>query len=347
MNIVLRHIVTAVLFSFLVSIVIIGITLIVFPLDNFALLFNRKIADIPYVFVISLIPITAGLIIGISTGSYWRQRLHRIDRQLDELVKGQKLTTDDESYKELQAIQMRINQVQEKFRVQAEQSQRMVTERANEREKSLQEVVVQERNRLARELHDSVSQQLFAASMMMSAINEEGSSDEQTRKRQLGMVENMIHQSQLEMRALLLHLRPVALKGQSLQEGVEELLLELRQKVPMKIEWKVEQFQVEKGVEDQLFRILQESVSNTLRHAKATTLDAMLIERDDSVILRIVDNGIGFNVERVRASSYGIQNMSERANEIGGTCKIISLPNEGTRVEVKIPRVKKEDESDD
>lgn len=347
MNIVIRHVVTAVLFSVLVSVAVVGITLVTFPPDNFGLLLDRKIADVSFMFVIALIPVVAGLIIGISTGLYWRQRLYQIDRHLDEIVKGQKLTTSDESYKELNTIQKRINQIQEKFRLQAEQSQRMVTERANEREKSLQEVVVQERNRLARELHDSVSQQLFAASMMMSAINEESPTDEETKKHQLNMVENMIHQSQLEMRALLLHLRPVALKGKSLQEGVEELLLELRQKVPMKIAWKVEQFPVEKGIEDQLFRILQESVSNTLRHAKATTLDVMLIARDDTVILRIVDNGNGFDIEKVRASSYGLQNMSERAREVGGNCKIISLPDEGTRVEVKIPLPEKRGDSVD
>lgn len=347
MNIVIRHVVTAVLFSLFITIIVVGVTLITFPIDSWSLLIDQKVLDLPYVLLIALIPVVAGLIIGISTGLYWRQRLHRIDRQLDELVKGQKLTTDDEPYKELKIIKNRIDQVQEKFRSQAEQSQRMVTERANEREKSLQEVVIQERNRLARELHDSVSQQLFAASMMMSAINEESHSDEQTKKHQLKMVENMIHQSQLEMRALLLHLRPVALKGKSLQEGVEELLLELKQKVSMEISWKVEQFFVEKGIEDQLFRILQESVSNTLRHAKATSLDVLLIERDDTVILRIVDDGEGFDIEKVRASSYGLQNMNERASEVGGTCKIITLLNEGTRVEVKIPNLEKEGESDD
>ncbi|ASN04811.1 sensor histidine kinase [Virgibacillus necropolis] len=347
MNIMMRHVITAVLFSVFISFMVIGVTLITFPLDSWSLLINQEIANVPYLLLVFIIPVVAGFIIGVSTGLYWRQRLHRIDRQLDELVKGQRLTTEDEPHKELNTIQQRMEQVQEKFRLQAEHSQRMVTERANEREKSLQEVVVQERNRLARELHDSVSQQLFAASMMMSAINESDSPDIETGKQQLRMVEKMIHQSQLEMRALLLHLRPVALKGKSLQEGAEELLLELRQKVPMEIVWKIEQFTVEKGIEDQLFRILQESVSNTLRHAKATTLEALLIERDDTVILRIVDNGIGFDVEKVRTSSYGVQNMTERASEVGGTCKIISLPNEGTRVEVKIPRLKKEGENND
>ncbi|MCG2963560.1 sensor histidine kinase, partial [Escherichia coli] len=85
------------------------------------------------------------------------------------------------------------------------------------------------------------------------------------KSKQLKMVEEMINQSQLEMRALLLHLRPAALKGKSLQEGITELLLELAQKVPMELKWNVEEFLLDKGVEDHLFRIAQESVSNALR----------------------------------------------------------------------------------
>src|SRR5699024_8042413 len=166
-------------------------------------------------------------------------------------------------------------------------------------------------------------------------------------KHQMELVEKMIHQSQMEMRALLLHLRPVALKGKSLQEGAVELMHELQQKVPMEIDWQIEDFPADKGVEDHLFRILQESISNTLRHSKATTFHCMLIERDDMIILRVVDNGAGFDVERAKTNSYGLQNMRERALEIGGTCKVISLKGEGTRLEIKVPAFEREDSDTD
>src|SRR5699024_8829914 len=185
-----------------------------------------------------------------------------------------------DSYKELDAIMRLANDIQDKIRKQASHAQSLATERAHEREKSLQEIVIQERSRLARELHDSVSQQMFAASMMMSAINESGAPKDPAVQHQMEMVEKMIHQSQLEMRALLLHLRHVDLKGKSLQEGAIELLHELRQKIPIEIDWQIEDFSLDKGVEDHLFRILQESISNTLRHAEATTFYCMLIERD-------------------------------------------------------------------
>jgi NarL family two-component system sensor histidine kinase LiaS len=239
---------------------------------------------------------------------------------------------------EIQAIAERIEKIGKQMSEQTKLSQRLATEKVEDQETRIQEIISQERNRLARELHDSVSQQLFAASMMMSAINETKQYSESTPEaKQLKLVEEMIHQSQLEMRALLLHLRPVALKNKSLREGIEELLIELTQKVTMDINWKLETFSLDKGVEDHLFRILQESVSNTLRHAKASKLEVLLIKREDLVILRIVDDGIGFEVEETKAGSYGMQNMHERALEVGGTLKVISIKNKGTRLEVKVP----------
>lgn len=347
MNIIIRHIFTAILYSVLFALMLLSATFLFFPIGEWTLIWVQKIGNVPFILWVLGIVIVGGMIFGISTGLYWKQRIDVVERKMTELINSQKLTTSDDSLKELATFDKKVFQLQEKIKKQVEYSQRLATERAEEREKSLQEIVVQERNRLARELHDSVSQQLFAASMMMSAINDSNPPDDPKMKQQLMMVEKMIHQSQLEMRALLLHLRPVALKGKSLHEGTQELLQELTQKVPMEINSKIEQVSVDKGVEDQIFRILQESVSNTLRHAKATTLQVMLIERDETLILRVVDNGVGFAMETMKTGSYGLENMRERAYELGGTFKIISIPNQGTQLEVKVPILRKEDDIND
>src|SRR5699024_11244874 len=116
-----------------------------------------------------------------------------------------------------------------------------------------------------------------------------------------------------------------ALKRKTLQEGAIELLRELEQKVPIEIDWQIEDFSLDKGVEDHLFRILQESISNTLRHAKATTFHCMLIERDDMIILRVVDNGVGFDVEKVKANSYGRseEHTSELQSRFDLVCRLL------------------------
>lgn len=342
MMMIFRYVLSGILLSTLLTLMVLVVTFIVFPLDDWSLIWETTVYDLSFLYVIGIFPVVVGMIVGGVIGWNHRQRLQYIHRQLDDLLKGQMDTQEDLTYKELTFIQEKISDIQQHLRKQTELAQKIATERAEEREKGLQEVVMQERNRLARELHDSVSQQLFAASMMMTAINEANPPEDPQLQHQLSLVEKMIHQSQLEMRALLLHLRPVALKGKSLQEGIKTLLTELTEKVPMEVTWHIEDFPISKGIEDQLFRILQESVSNTLRHAKADSLEVMLIERDSHIILRVVDDGIGFNVEDVRAGSYGLQNMRERALEVGGTCKIISLPNQGTRLEVKVPQVESE-----
>lgn len=340
---ILRYIFTLLFITLFIIGISIGITFYTFPVISWQVLFDATLFDLPFLVVLIGIPFVIVIVIGFILGLNYRQNMRYFEKQINEVINGRKIS-NTATKNEFIRLEEKLKQLQNSLLKQTELAQRQATERTKEKEKGLQEVVIQERNRLARELHDSVSQQLFAASMMMSAVNEGNQSENNEIKRQLAMIEKMIHQSQLEMRALLLHLRPVALKGKSLQEGAEELLIELKQKVPLDIQYQIEAFPVEKGIEDHLFRILQESVSNTLRHAKATKLELLLIERDDFIIMRVLDDGIGFKMDEVKTSSYGLSNMKERILEVGGTFKVVSLPQQGTRVDIKIPQLKKGEE---
>ncbi|MEH7437807.1 sensor histidine kinase [Neobacillus drentensis] len=334
-----RQVVWSVACSFLMAVIVAAIFTIVFPLNSWSELWKRHFMDIPFVIFIPAFSIVIGILLGGVSGLFWRKQFLVIDHSLHQLEQGRAAEAEEKpAIAEMQSIAERIDKIGKQMSEQVKLSQRLATEKVEDQEARIQEIIEQERNRLARELHDSVSQQLFAASMMMSAINETKQESENDREaKQLKLVEEMIHQSQLEMRALLLHLRPVALKNKTLQEGIKELLIELSQKVTMDINWKVEDFPLDKGVEDHLFRILQESISNTLRHSKASGLEVLMVKRDDFAILRIVDDGIGFEVNEMKVGSYGMQNMHERALEVGGTLKVISVKNKGTRLEVKIP----------
>lgn len=348
MSIVQRQIIWGTVLSLVVFILITASFITVFHLNNWEELWNRELMDIPFIFFVPSVSLAMGIIFGFGSGLYWRKQLHSIDHLLHEIEEGRTLDVKEISAtNDMKSIANRALKISKQITDQAMLSQKLANEKAEDQENRIQEIISQERNRLARELHDSVSQQLFAASMLMSAINETVTLNSEREKKQLGMVESMIHQSQLEMRALLLHLRPAALKGKTLQEGIEELLIELQQKVTMKINWKVEKFPLDKGVEDHLFRILQESVSNTLRHSKSTQLEVLLIQRDGLIILRVVDDGVGFDTEEAKAGSYGMQNMYERAVEIGGTFKIVSVKNKGTRLEVKVPMMMEKGEEND
>jgi two-component system, NarL family, sensor histidine kinase LiaS len=349
MNYVQRQLFVCAGFSLLIFLFTVISFWIAYPLDYWSVLWEQEIIDIPFILFSASVSIISGGLFGLLNGLTWRKQIQTIDTGLRQLELGQKVESSVRggTTQDLDIIWGKMEKIQKQMTEQVKVSQKLASEKVENDEKRIQEIVSQERNRLARELHDSVSQQLFAASMLMSAITETRPVSDDRETKQLKMIEEMIHQSQLEMRALLLHLRPVALNGKSLQEGIQELLGELSMKVPMKIQWKVESIPLDKGVEDHLFRILQESVSNTLRHAKANSFEVLLIERDNLIILRVSDDGIGFDVEASKAGSYGLQNIYERAVEIGAAVKIVSVKNKGTRLEVKVPKMSDEGEEND
>ncbi|MBF0780731.1 MULTISPECIES: sensor histidine kinase [unclassified Granulicatella] len=193
----------------------------------------------------------------------------------------------------------------------------------------------EERHRIARELHDSVSQQLFATMMMLSALNYSLSDKQSSLHTQLKTIEDSIHAAQTEMRALLLHLRPISLEGKTLKQGIERLLMEVQSKVKLNVLSQIENVSLVSTIEDNLFRVLQELISNTLRHAKASHLELYLTQDNQYVKLRLVDNGIGFDTTQ-SSMGYGLLNIKERVSAMGGTLNIVSVPNQGTIVDIKI-----------
>ena len=280
--------------------------------------------------------------IAVWTGFLGHSTEKAIEQRIAELIDTGKTVSPSEDFSP--RIDRALDTVSNVLVTQQNSLKRITDERAEAQDQLIQERVIQERQRLARELHDSVSQQLFAASMLLSAITE--GEPESEAKKPLVQVERMVQQAQLEMRALLLHLRPAALNNKSIAEGLEELLIELKEKVLFDIRYRLEEVSLSKGAEDHLFRIAQETLSNTLRHAQATEVDVLFVQRDGLAIFRVQDNGIGFKEDDGKTGSYGLQNVKERAIEIGATCKIVSVPSQGTIVEVKLPALKGEDSSD-
>ncbi|KRG16768.1 histidine kinase [Lederbergia galactosidilytica] len=292
-------------------------------------------------FILVVFPLI-GFITGYMFGISLDKKAEKIELSLLELQRG----NYEDDYGPLlekgdfPAIWQGIESMRVRLKEQAILYQKFSNERMKWNNQMKEEVLTQERNRLARELHDSVSQQLFAATMLLSAINQSPDPASETTAKQRLMVEEIINEAQSEMRALLLHLRPIQLEGKSLKIGMQEVLSELTAKLPMNVSWNLQDVHLQKGVEDHIFRIMQimqEAVSNTLRHAKASTLEVNMMEVDQYLFLKVMDDGKGFNVDDPKAGSYGLTNMKERAAEIGGNIKLVSLPGRGTSIEVKIP----------
>lgn len=204
-----------------------------------------------------------------------------------------------------------------------------------------EEIVEDERKRIARDLHDTVSQELFATSMILSGVTGNLSTiSQENLSQQLQTVKQMIETAQRDLRILLLHLRPSELDGKSLVEGFELILKEVSDKSNIQVYFKHEVGELPKLVEEHLFRIAQEIISNTLRHAHAKHLDVYLIQTDYELQLKMIDDGVGFVQEKDQELSYGLQNIQERVEDMAGTLKIRTAPNKGVAIDIRIPLLK-------
>ena len=199
-------------------------------------------------------------------------------------------------------------------------------------------IIEKERKRIARDLHDTVSQELFAAHMILSGVSQQALKlDREKMQTQLQGVAAILETAQKDLRVLLLHLRPVELEEKSLIEGIQILLKELEDKSDLKVSLKQNVSKLPKKIEEHIFRILQELISNTLRHAQASCLDVYLYQTDVEVQLKVVDNGIGFQLGSLDDLSYGLRNIKERVEDMAGTVQLLTAPKQGLAVDIRIP----------
>lgn len=310
-------------------------------------LLQEKIFLIPNGIFIITTSILFGAVTGWIIGIAVHHKNKEIAASLLEIEQGNYLSDNNRAKYKDDLIWEKIGSISLRLQEQTKTHQKLASERVDWNNQLKEELLTKERNRLARELHDSVSQQLFAATMLLSAINQNPDPASDTAIKQRKLVEGIINEAQSEMRALLLHLRPIQLDGKSLKIGMEEILSELTSKLPMDVVWNIQDIKLDKGIEDHLFRILQEAVSNTLRHAKASRLEVVLKYINQMVFLKIADNGKGFKMDSTKTGSYGLTNMKERASEIGGSVKIVSLIGKGSSIEVKVPFLMQKDEGND
>ena len=204
-------------------------------------------------------------------------------------------------------------------------------------------IIEKERKRIARDLHDTVSQELFAAHMILSGVSQQALKlDREKMQTQLQSVAAILETAQKDLRVLLLHLRPVELEEKSLIEGIQILLKELEDKSDLKVSLKQNVSKLPKKIEEHIFRILQELISNTLRHAQASCLDVYLYQKDVEVQLKVVDNGIGFQLGSLDDLSYGLRNIKERVEDMAGTVQLLTAPKQGLAVDIRIPLLDKE-----
>ncbi|MFC6292363.1 histidine kinase [Macrococcus epidermidis] len=202
-----------------------------------------------------------------------------------------------------------------------------LTEKA--RETALQE----ERNRLARDLHDSVNQMLFSLKLTAHAAGTM-SKDEQSIQA-FQMIESTSQDAVNEMRALIWQLKPVGLE-QGLVEAVKNYAEVLGLNVTIKVTGLLN---LESKVEHTIFRIIQEAMNNVKKHAQTDAVSIHLSQKSEQFIMKIEDKGKGFKVTSAKTlPTHGLKNILQRSNEIGAEVNMKSEENVGTIIELFYPK---------
>jgi NarL family two-component system sensor histidine kinase LiaS len=193
-----------------------------------------------------------------------------------------------------------------------------------------------ERNRLARDLHDSVKQQMFAVSMNLGAAEMLWEQDPRAARDRLQAVRELVRQSQQELTTIIQALRPVQLEDKGLRLALAEHIERWQQQTGITTCFEAD---VERAlplpVEEALFRIGQEGLSNVARHSGATRVLVTLTAGNGEASLTIEDNGHGFDRRRTRPG-VGLRSMRERVETLGGDVKVESGAS-GTALSVRVP----------
>lgn len=201
----------------------------------------------------------------------------------------------------------------------------------------------QERNRLARELHDCVTQLLFSLNLTLEAAATLVETDPSRAAGQLARAQELAGRALREMRALIRELRPEAM-GQDLAAALRAHAQLVRRvhDLPVEVRWEWPGSQpLPRQVETSLLRIAQEALSNVVRHARASRARVRVRPHRQGLLLEVRDDGVGLppapDGDAGAGSGYGLRFMRERAEEIGGRLEIVAPRGGGTRVRVYVP----------
>ncbi|MCZ6528940.1 MAG: GAF domain-containing sensor histidine kinase [Chloroflexi bacterium] len=214
-------------------------------------------------------------------------------------------------------------------------------ERARLFEGSMQLGAVEERNRLARDIHDTLAQGLTAISLQLEtaeAILDERGDREEIRDT-VHQALDLARQNLEEARRSVQDLRAAPLEGRNLSEALADLVAEVQAAGGVEIDYNVTGGgrPFPPRLESGLYRIAQEAINNLVRHSDASHASVILTSTPQLVDLTIEDDGSGFEVDSLPEGHFGLQGMQERARLLGGTLGLQSELGSGTRIEVRVP----------
>jgi NarL family two-component system sensor histidine kinase LiaS len=270
-----------------------------------------------------LVTIPFGVLFGLVTTRGLIRRIQRLDQATERFARGQYDQRIPVKQKdELGHLEYQLNSMADQL-VESLARQRLLTE---------QYARLEERARIARELHDSVKQQLFAVSMQIGTALSLLDSDQNRVRRHLSEADTLAYQSQQELTALIRELRPSPLQQQHFSDALGEYVRTWSRQNEITANLDItNECSIPPALEEALLRITQEGLANVARHSQATQVQITLICSDEQVRLSLSDNGRGFDTT-ARYAGMGLSSMKERMEALGGTLTIQSTEKQGTQI---------------
>jgi signal transduction histidine kinase len=206
-------------------------------------------------------------------------------------------------------------------------------------EQSKDLAALEERQRLARELHDSVSQALFGITLGARTARTLLDRDPAQAAQPLEYAMSLAEAALAEMRTLIFELRPESLANEGLMVALEKLAVAARTRHHIEVSMTlIDEPPISLDAKEALYRIAQEALQNVVRHAQATEVTLSVTQNEaDELVLDIRDNGIGFDPSESFPGRLGLNSMRERVMRLGGVFTLESTPDQGTHIRASIP----------
>ena len=274
----------------------------------------------PFALLIVIVPV--GVLFGLLASRRVVRRVRRLERATLAVADGDYTVTLPVSGKD------EVGRLEANFTTMTRQ---LGSALAAERQRATADAQTAERARIAREVHDAISQHLFGLRMIAAGMCRADPDNQQAQA-----IERISEDAQRDMQALLIELRPASLDGAGLAPALREICAAYHDRLGVTIDASLDDITAPAPVEHALLRITQEACTNAVRHGNARRLAVSMTRQNGHLELAVRDAGAGFDPAAPHAGS-GLAHIRDRVTELGGTLAIDSAPGRGATLTVRVP----------
>jgi signal transduction histidine kinase len=281
---------------------------------------DRPLLAAPFALLFAIVPV--GVLFGLLASRRLVRRVRRLERAAVAVADGDYTVTLPVSGRD------EVGRLEANFTTMTRQ---LGSALAAERQRATGDARAAERARIAREVHDAISQHLFGLRMIAAGMRRADSGNQQARA-----IERISEEALRDMQALLIELRPASLDGAGLAPALQEICAAYHQRLGVTVDASLDDVTVPAPVEHALVRVTQEACTNAVRHGNARQLAVSMTRQDGHVELAVRDTGAGFDPAAPHPGC-GLAHIRDRIAELGGTVDIDSAPGRGAALTVRVP----------